>query len=442
MSRAFLADTQAPHNSAASVADFPPVDTVPASQWTPENTPLFFATANGNALSVADFDAGNNPVEVSLSADTGTLTLPTLAGLTLSQGTGSDDTATTFTGTLSAINTALNGLRFDPTPDFLGLAVVGISTDDLSTGTGGPQTDSQTVLVSVGAPLVAVATQASTDENTPVEVDVLANDAFVHDDQLSLSIVSGPANGQVVVNPNGSPGYPTISYTPNSYFSGADSFVYEVSDGYGNTATATVTLTVNAVNYAFINVPPDQVNDEGDTVSLQLETPNNPGSVPLTFAAVGLPTGLSIDPATGIISGIPLYSDAQSNGGQYSVTVSATGPGQGDSDSETFNWSINVTNRIVPIDDQVSEAGQPVNFQPLMQDNLGDGFTFNVTGLPPGLSFAEHRPHLRHGCAPESGDHHVRRDVPGHRRRRHGHADVQLERGERLWALYVLFFDQ
>ena len=289
------------------MADFPPVDTVPASQWTPENTPLFFATANGNALSVADFDAGNNPVEVSLLADSGTLTLPTLAGLTLSQGTGSDDTATTFTGTLSAINAALNGLRFDPTPDFTGPAVVGISTDDLSTGTGGPQTDSQTVLVSVGAPLVAVATQASTDENTPVEVDVLANDAIVHGDQLSLAIVSGPANGQAVVNPNGSPGYPTITYTPNSYFSGADSFVYEVSDGYGNTATATVTVTVNGVNYASINVPPDQVNDEGDTVSLQLETPNNTTGVPLTFAAAGLPTGLSIDPATGIISGIPLY---------------------------------------------------------------------------------------------------------------------------------------
>ena len=98
----FLADTPNPHNSAASVADFPPVDTVPASQWTPQNTPLFFSTANSNALSVADFDAGSNPVEVSLSADSDTLTLPTLAGLTLSQGSGSDDTETTFTGTLGA----------------------------------------------------------------------------------------------------------------------------------------------------------------------------------------------------------------------------------------------------------------------------------------------------------------------------------------------------
>ena len=246
------------------------------------------------------------------------------------------------------------------------------------------------------------ATVASSDENTAVELDVPGNDAFVHGDQLSLSIVSGPANGQVVVNPNGSPGYATISYTPNSYFSGNDSFVYEVSDGYGNTATATVTVTVNAVNYAFINVPPDQVNDEGDTVALQLETPNNPGSVPLTFAAVGLPTGLSIDPATGIISGIPLYSDAQSNGGQYSVTVSATGPGQGDSDSETFNWSINATNRIVPIDDQASEAGQTVNFQPLMQDDLGDSFTFNVTGLPPGLTFDPSTGRIFGTVAPQS----------------------------------------
>ena len=38
----------------------------------------------------------------------------------------------------------------------------------------------------------------------------------------------------------------TILYTPNSSFSGQDSFVYEISDGQGGTATATVTVTVGS----------------------------------------------------------------------------------------------------------------------------------------------------------------------------------------------------
>ena len=315
------------------------------------------------------------------------MTLSSLAGLTLTAGTGSGDTTMTFTGTLDAINADLNGLRFDPTAGFTGAAVVGISTNDLgNTGAGGPQTDAQSVLVAVGGPLVAVDTQATTDENTPVEVDVLATDAFVHGDQLTLSLVSGPANGQAVVNSNGTPGYETITYTPSAYFSGTDSFVYQVSDGYGNSATATVTLTVNPVDYALINVPPDQVSAEGETVALPLATPNNTTGVPLTFAAVGLPAGLTIDPHTGIIGGIPLYSDAETNAGQSSVTVTATGPGQGDSDTESFNWSISDTNRIGLIDDQVNEAGQSVSLQPVVQDNLGEQLTFSVTGLPAGLS--------------------------------------------------------
>src|SRR5437762_2583279 len=37
----------------------PPVNTVPLAQTTPGNTPLVFSTANGNAISVADVDAGS-----------------------------------------------------------------------------------------------------------------------------------------------------------------------------------------------------------------------------------------------------------------------------------------------------------------------------------------------------------------------------------------------
>jgi len=54
-----------------------PVNAVPGSQTTPQNTGLVFSTANGNAISVSDLDAGNNDLEVTLTADNGTITLST-----------------------------------------------------------------------------------------------------------------------------------------------------------------------------------------------------------------------------------------------------------------------------------------------------------------------------------------------------------------------------
>ena len=57
-----------------------------------------------------------------------------------------------FTGTLASVNTALNGLSFNPTPDFNGAASLQIISDDQgNTGTGGPLTDTDTVNITVNA---------------------------------------------------------------------------------------------------------------------------------------------------------------------------------------------------------------------------------------------------------------------------------------------------
>ena len=56
----------------------------------------------------------------------------------------------TFTGTVTAINTALAGLSFNPTTDFTGAASLQIITSDQgNTGTGGTLTDNDTVTITV-----------------------------------------------------------------------------------------------------------------------------------------------------------------------------------------------------------------------------------------------------------------------------------------------------
>jgi len=91
----------------------------------------------------------------------------------------------------------------------------------------------------VNDPPIARDDAATTNENTPVTVNVLANDSDVDGDPLSIIAVSTPTNGSVVVNADG-----TVTYTPNPDFNGVDSFTYTITDGKGATATATVKVTV------------------------------------------------------------------------------------------------------------------------------------------------------------------------------------------------------
>jgi hypothetical protein len=78
----------------------------------------------------------------------------------------------------------------------------------------------------------------------PLTIDassgVLANDSDPENDDLTASVVSGPANGTLSLNSDGS-----FEYTPNPGFVGADAFVYQADDGYaGGTANSTVTIQV------------------------------------------------------------------------------------------------------------------------------------------------------------------------------------------------------
>ena len=82
-------------------------------------------------------------------------------------------------------------------------------------------------------------------ENTPFSVaapGVMAND-YNPDSEVNLTaeLATLPANGTVALNPDGS-----FTYTPNTGFTGTDSFTYHLVDNTAITSAATVTLTVQA----------------------------------------------------------------------------------------------------------------------------------------------------------------------------------------------------
>ncbi len=79
----------------------------------------------------------------------------------------------------------------------------------------------------------------STDFETAIIISVLSNDSDPDGDVLSICSSANPMNGTVAIEGT------QIIYTPDSGFSGTDSFSYQVCDGNGGTDLGNVTVVVN-----------------------------------------------------------------------------------------------------------------------------------------------------------------------------------------------------
>ncbi|BDA13390.1 hypothetical protein KAM339_019310 [Aeromonas caviae] len=99
-------------------------------------------------LQVKDVDAGNGNMEVRLSVEHGTLTLPAGSGVTLT-GNGTGDVV--LTGTLADLNALLSGgVTYQGDPDFHGNDALTMVTDDRgNTGSGGALSDTDVLPILV-----------------------------------------------------------------------------------------------------------------------------------------------------------------------------------------------------------------------------------------------------------------------------------------------------
>ena len=102
-----------------------------------------------------------------------------------------------------------------------------------------------------------------------------------------------------------------------------------VAAGYGSTVSSGNTVTVTG--------PGNQTGTVGTAASLQIHASDSASGQTLTYSATGLPAGLSISTATGLISGSPTAA------GSSTVTVTAR-DGTGATGSATFTWTITPSN--------------------------------------------------------------------------------------------------
>ncbi|MDM8349957.1 Ig-like domain-containing protein, partial [Pseudomonas sp. sp1636] len=129
-----------------------PINAMPSAQSLDQDSSLTFSSGNGNLISVGDSDSGGGIEQVILTVTNGTLTLSGTTGLSFSSGDGTADATMTFLGTLTDINNALNGMVFNPTAGYNGSASLQITTSDLGlSGSGGAQTDSDAIVITVNS---------------------------------------------------------------------------------------------------------------------------------------------------------------------------------------------------------------------------------------------------------------------------------------------------
>ncbi|MFS0701690.1 Ig-like domain-containing protein [Cellulomonas sp. 179-A 4D5 NHS] len=204
--------------------------------------------------------------------------------------------ASTQGGTVALVG---GEVRYTPAPGFRGTDTFTYVVED---SRGGSDTATVTLTV-VNNPPVANPDTYATAAGSSVNLTVRSNDTDPDGDTFTVARVSGPANGTLVLNADG-----TGTYTANAGFSGVDSFTYTATDSLGATsAPTTVQITVNGAPVAVddtastptntavgIDVLGDDTDPNGDTLSVASFTPPVNGSV------VPLPSGqLQYTPATG-----------------------------------------------------------------------------------------------------------------------------------------------
>ena len=193
------------------------------------------------------------------------------------------------------------------------------------------------------------------------------------------SITYGASGLPAGVSINTTSGLITGTLSPTS--AGSYSVTVTASDG-SLTGSQTFTWTVTHTNRPpTLPNPGNQTSVESTTVSLPLGATDPDGNT-LTYSATGLPTGLSINTTTGLVSGT---LGATSFGG-YAVTVTVSDGTA--STSQSFSWIVNHPNQAPTLTspgNQSKAENDVVSLALVGSDPDGNPLTYGATGLPPGL---------------------------------------------------------
>lgn len=277
------------------------------------------------------------------------------------QGNDPDGDLLSFTIVTQPSHGKLSGtgpnLIYTPEKDFNGADSFTFSIND-----GKSDSDSATfsiMVTGVNDSPIAADDSVEIQEDTPfVTIPVLENDTDVDKDQLTVLGTTEGGYGSTVIN-NGNI---RITYTPNTNFSGSDSFTYTISDGKGGTDTATVSIKINQINDApTIKSRPVTTARVWGTYIYDVEATDPDPSDTLTYSLITKPEEMTINSATGLIEWKPTGTQA----GTYDVQVKVEDANSNPA-SDTQEFTIEVASLDAPlaetitVKDGYNEKGQKI----------------------------------------------------------------------------------
>jgi hypothetical protein len=230
---------------------------------------------------------------------------------------------------------------------------------------------------------VAVDDAATVTEDDPATaIDVLANDTDVDNGPISITSVTQPANGTVVITGGGT----GLTYQPNADYctSGTpDTFTYTLTPG-GDTATVSVTVTCLEGNPVANDDSATVAEDSGATAINVLANDTDEESDPFTISAVTQPANGTVV-ITGGGTGLTYQPNANycnTPPGTTLDTFTYTLTPGGDSATVTVTVTC-VDDNPVAVDDSATvledAAATPIDV--LANDSDGENDAFTITSV-------------------------------------------------------------
>ena len=352
----------------------------PTSNFTGTTTVTYIVSDGNGGTDTADLNVNFIPVndppvaendDLVVAEDAVSATLDVL----VNDSDVENDDLTVLTASASEGSVSINSdgtLAYTPVSDFTGTVTV---TYTISDGNSGTDSATATVTVSPGSDLpVANPDNATVNEDTTsATITVLGNDTDADGDPLTVQTASSPG-GSVSINSDG-----TINFTPTSDFNGTTTITYTISDGTGGTDSATVTVTVDAVNDAPVAVDDGTfsvVEDAVSTVTVLTNDSDVDGDDLTVQSASAADGSVSINS-----DGTLEFTPTSNFTGTTTITYTIT-DGAGGTDSATVTLTVTENNTPpVAVDDSFTiDEDTPTDLTVLTNDSDIDLNPLTITG--------------------------------------------------------------
>jgi Ca2+-binding RTX toxin-like protein len=258
-----------------------------------------------------DTDADGDPLNI------GTVTVPAEQGTVVDNGDGT--------------------VTFTPAENYTGPASITYTVQD---GQGGEDSGEAVVnveVIGVNDGPQAVDDAVTTDEDTPITIDVLDNDFDIEGDDLSITAASVPADQGTVEIVDGE-----LVFTPADDFNGEATITYGITDTNGGADIGEVIVTVTPVNDGPVAVDDIETTDEDQPIVIDLVgNDTDVDGDPLMVGTVTVPAdqGTVVDNGDGTVT----FTPADNFNGPATITYTVE-DGQGGSDEGQAVVSVGAVN--------------------------------------------------------------------------------------------------